>query len=294
MDLGKLQAAVDFGASSASDQDRFKLPMQDRIGTLTLPHPDPYIEDSENEKTGGVNVPKSGHPILQQIFEIAGAADRREAEAGKVCVVAQRKHGQVFRKKFTLPMREDGDRVLASIAVTGHGWEYTQDQCGEYCDIMYQLKFNNDQAINITQWRGDCKDNPHGANQSGTWDESRNGWCPGTVEPGAMVDVTKHLTKPDEFGEYKLNEQTVTLDVLVYSSETGQYEPYSNIRGWIFGDNSILKIALSLHVYPKQAYLNAMNRFARCSQADQAFHHADKVFGDETPATHKNILSVQH
>lgn len=180
-------------------------------------------------------------------------------------------------------MREGGDRVLANIAVTGHGWSYTQDQCGEYCDIMYSLKFNNGKALNLTQWRDDCKDNP--IQSYGTYDESRNGWCPGTVEPGAVVDIT-HLLSPVSAGEEGSPlrtdglEQTVTLDILTYSKETKRYEPFSNVRGWIFGDQSILKVELSLHVYDAKAYETAQNKFISCTSVETAMNKKGKVVGD--------------
>merc|ERR550514_890121 len=74
MDLGKLQAAVDFGASATSEQQRFQLPTQDRVGKLKLPHPIPYIPD-DNALPNAVPVPESGHPIVQQIFEIDDESD---------------------------------------------------------------------------------------------------------------------------------------------------------------------------------------------------------------------------
>merc|ERR1719310_477297 len=86
-DLGKLQAAVDFGASAASEQERFRLPTQDRLGKLQLPHPTPYIKD-DMALPNAVPVPASGHPIIQQIFELDDEQDKADAEAGDVCVVA--------------------------------------------------------------------------------------------------------------------------------------------------------------------------------------------------------------
>merc|ERR1719379_3070098 len=79
MDLGKLQAAVDFGASAASDHERFSLPSQDRVGKLKLPHPIPYVAD-DNALPNAVPVPESGHPIIQQVFEIEDDSDRHDAE----------------------------------------------------------------------------------------------------------------------------------------------------------------------------------------------------------------------
>jgi len=75
--------------------------------------------------------------------------------------------------------------------------------------------------------------------------------------------------------------------VLVYSSDTGKYEPFSNIKGWIFGDQSMLRVQLSLHVYSEVAYKTATNKFTRCTSVEQAMHHEGKVYGDETPAAHK-------
>jgi hypothetical protein len=155
---------------------------------------------------------------------------------------------------------------------------------------MYSLKFNNGQSINLTQWRDDCKSNP--IESHGTWDESRNGWCPGSVEPGAVVDITNHMTPVTKGAATKSPlrndgaQQSVTLDILVFDKDSQKYEPFSNIKGWIFGDKSILKVELSLHVYSSSAYNAAMNKFIRCSSAEAAMHHEGRVYGDETAATH--------
>ena len=62
-----------------------------------------------------------------------------------------------------------------------------------YCHAVYHLNLNGRNFANITQWRDDCFLNPIGPQQHGTWYESRNGWCPGSVEPGIYIDVTDEL-----------------------------------------------------------------------------------------------------
>lgn len=111
-----------------------------------------------------------------------------------VCVVTQRRQGLLFQRQFELPALEPDDRVLLQLAVTGHGWAATTSGCGEFCHAVYRIFLNNVSVANVTQWRDDCHDNPiDGSMQKGTWFSSRNGWCPGSVEPGVFFDATQWM-----------------------------------------------------------------------------------------------------
>mmetsp|Transcript_82100 Transcript_82100/g.150117 ORF Transcript_82100/g.150117 Transcript_82100/m.150117 type:complete len:924 (-) Transcript_82100:26-2797(-) len=162
------------------------------------------------------------------------------AKKESVCVVAQRRQGHLFNRAFSLPTLRADDRVLLQLSVTGHGWSATTEQCGEYCHAVYHIAFNGTNVLNATQWRDDCKANPTGSMQRGTWMESRNGWCPGSVEPGLFVDVTDWVTSGANFA---------TVDLSVWSSVLESYEPYTDYGGFALGDSASLSVGLSLFVY---------------------------------------------
>jgi hypothetical protein len=163
--------------------------------------------------------------------------------AEQVCVITQNRSGNVFQRNFDIPRLGNGDRVLVQLAVTGHGWSSTTEQCGEYCHAVYSLRLNGQDATNVTEFRDDCKHNPVGKElQHGTWWESRNGWCPGSVMPGLYLDVTPHA---------KQGANRVSLDVTVWSNVTGRYEPYTDYGGFALDDAASLSVGLSLFVYDR-------------------------------------------
>merc|ERR1712232_1055950 len=64
--------------------------------------------------------------------------------------------------------------------------------CAEFCEMEYVVNINHEPVANISLWRGDCKENPNNE-QMGTWENARNGWCPGSVQTGLFLDVTDFL-----------------------------------------------------------------------------------------------------
>lgn len=78
------------------------------------------------------------------------------------------------------------------------------------------------------------------------------------------MDITSKLR--NDQGEHKL-----TLDTLVLKNHTGKYEPFTNWRGWLFGDPSFLDVHIALFVYRK-ATVEALKSSRRtpCSRAEAA------------------------
>jgi hypothetical protein len=162
-----------------------------------------------------------------------------------VCVVQQKRNGNVFNRDFKLPSLTAGDRVVAQLVVTGHGWAATTEQCGEYCHAAYALTLNGVSAANVSQFREDCKANPIGeGKQYGTWEFSRNGWCPGSVMPGLYMDLTEWVTS---------GQNHLSFDVSVWSDVMERYEPYTDMAGFAFGDRASLSVGLTLFVYGGEA-----------------------------------------
>lgn len=77
--------------------------------------------------------------------------------------------------------------VDAHLTVTGHSFGNT-DNCAEFCKMDSHVSFNGVDH-QVKHWRNDCDQNEV-ANQAGTWEYGRNGWCPGAISVGDIVDVT--------------------------------------------------------------------------------------------------------
>jgi len=192
------------------------------------------------------------------------AEEGADETQGGVCVLEQRRQGRLFQRSFHLDDFVRGeDVVVLQLTVTGHGWASTTEQCGEYCHALYQLRFNGELAHNVSEFRNDCKENPVGVNttQIGTWWESRNGWCPGSVEPGVFVDVTKWLRK---------GKNHLTVDALVWSQVTKSYELYTDLSGFAFKDAASLAIGLNLFVYGADAVAAARAKGRPSTPAESA------------------------
>jgi hypothetical protein len=222
------------------------------------------LEEAGATGTPGLPQPKS--PTMQ--------------DGDKVCILARHAQGRVFERKFMLPTFfpavEDGegaggattaakknDHALLQFAVTGHGWSGSTEQCSEFCHAIYHIIVNGNYAFNVTEWRDDCQRNPIDG-QFGTWTISRNGWCPGSVEPGLYLDMTKLL---------KNGENHIAVDVSVYSSKAGKYQPFINYGGFQGGDNAVLDIGATAFIYDGAAVDAIKNQ-------DKAFSAAEKALRD--------------
>jgi len=133
---------------------------------------------------------------------------------------------------------KSNERIFAHITGSGHGWEHTKEKCGEFCDATYSLKVNGqDAGKELRFWRDDCHANPN-SDQMGTWQFSRNGWCPGAVANGRYVEVT-HLVKQGGKLPVALNLNKVQ----------GVDGTYSNMQGFAFDDKAMFQTSLTFHRY---------------------------------------------
>lgn len=199
-----------------------------------------------------------------EIEAVGSSLGGKLKDGDKVCIMARRAQGRVFERKFQLPTfapaggadqssdehagnavvaKQAGDHVVLQFSVTGHGWSGSTEQCSEFCHAIYHININGQYAFNVTEWRDDCEKNPINT-QQGTWTIPRNGWCPGSVEPGLYIDATKFL---------KNGENHIAVDASVYSSHSGKYQPYINYGGFSGGNNAVLDIGATLFVYDGKA-----------------------------------------
>jgi hypothetical protein len=183
---------------------------------------------------------------------------------GKVCVVTEQATGRFVDKFFELPKIEKGERVVAHFTATGHGWANTDSQCGEFCKMKYKVAIDGDRPADFSLWRDDCDANPTGNEQYGTWYNPRNGWCPGAVSDGVYFDITDSLKKDS-------TKHRLTVDLSVMNRYSGEYEPYTNMKGWMVNDRAILPVDLKVFIYPKEAVQTARDvRGKACSKVHAA------------------------
>lgn len=207
----------------------------------------------------------AGRPALTY-FGLNPVSDAANANASEhVCLVTRSPTGRFLDRTYELPELADGEAVVLQLMVTGHGWDKTTEQCGEFCHAVYRLRLNGRSAANVTQWRDDCHLNPTGEAQHGTWEESRNGWCPGSVEPGVFINVTDYV---------RSGANAATLDLVVWSNVTGSYEPYANPGGFAYDDGASLAVSLALFVYEPRVVAAVRNHtFRPYSLAEKAIKH---------------------
>lgn len=105
---------------------------------------------------------------------------------------------------FSFAIPEDASRVEAHLITTGHSFGNTYN-CAEFCEMKHDLMINGN-AYSTTPWRDDCSVNPISP-QYGTWEYGRNGWCPGGVSVGDIIDITDSVN----LGE----DNTLDFDILL-------------------------------------------------------------------------------
>lgn len=202
---------------------------------------------------------------VEALGHITSEASGVENSSGsKVCVVQKNTQGHVITRRFQ-PQLQAAEKALLHLTITGHGWAATSESCGEYCHAVYHLHLNGKNFANVTEWRDDCYLNPGGPAQHGTWYESRNGWCPGSVEPGIYIDVTDHLEK--------LGSNDFTLNLTVWQNLTHRYEHYTDISGFINQDTAMLALTANVLVYSADAVTAALDLPKAFSKAEEALRN---------------------
>lgn len=220
-------------------------------GTLLI------LNQSHQEVTNVEEVAPLGHITSE-------ASGVENSTGSKVCVVQKNTQGHVITRSFQ-PQLQAAERALLHLTITGHGWAATSESCGEYCHAVYHLHLNGNNFANVTEWRDDCYLNPGGFAQHGTWYESRNGWCPGSVEPGIYIDITDHLDG--------LGSNDFTLNLTVWQNLTHRYEHYTDISGFINQDTAMLALTANVLVYSAQAVTAALDLPQAFSKAEEALRN---------------------
>jgi len=101
----------------------------------------------------------------------------------------------------TVSIPADARRVRAHLVTTGHGFGHSGN-CAEFCGMQHDVIVNGD-VHSWSGWRDDCDQNPVSP-QDGTWQYGRNGWCPGAIAVGKVMNILESVT-PGEDAEIDFN-----------------------------------------------------------------------------------------
>lgn len=125
----------------------------------------------------------------------------------------------------TLVKEESEEGIKLRTTVTGHGFGFDNNNCGEFCYNTHSIAIDGD-----TQWSWeimeDCDRNPLYP-QGGTWIYARAGWCPGkegTIQEfeltpffnGDEISVDYNI-EHDPFGNYVTESQAIFYGPILQS-----------------------------------------------------------------------------
>jgi len=81
------------------------------------------------------------------------------------------------------------------LTTTGHGWgENNTSNAAEFYNATHSFYINNSPSAYFQQLWNDCNPNPDNCTgQNGTWEYNRAGWCPGTIAPPNIYDMTSEI-----------------------------------------------------------------------------------------------------
>jgi len=98
---------------------------------------------------------------------------------------------------LNITFEEQTDSAQLRLITTGHGWgENNSQNAAEFRNSTHYLHIGDD-SYQHHPWYT-CNPNPDGCQpQSGTWEFSRAGWCPGAISHGDTYDVTSYLNDGD-------------------------------------------------------------------------------------------------
>jgi len=149
-------------------------------------------------------------------------------------------------------------RALLQFSFTGHGWDGSASECGEFCEVSYRIVFDGEEAANVSVWRTDCAENPV-SDQFGTWMESRNGWCPGSALPGFYFDITDVLRRAAANESADNVSHHVALYVAVKPEGAVRFRPYENTRMFpgVKADIARFYAGMTLFMYEAEAVKRA-------------------------------------
>jgi len=128
----------------------------------------------------------------------AGADEVQNIWGRRSITVGQLEEGETVDDQIepvAVSIPAHAERVLAHITTTGHSFG-NSGNCAEFCEMQHNVLVDG-QPSSWSGWRDDCDENPVSP-QAGTWEYGRNGWCPGAVAAGGLIDVTDYVVPGEE------------------------------------------------------------------------------------------------
>jgi len=116
------------------------------------------------------------------------------------------------------------------LTMSGHGQGNT-DNAAEFSNKTHTLMLNGEVAASHNLWKADCAQNEC-ANQQGTWEFNRAGWCPGQAVQPWTYDLGGDLFAGQELTiDYELEAYTNLLNTDY--NDMGHTEPFYRIAGYL-------------------------------------------------------------
>lgn len=127
----------------------------------------------------------------------------------------------------TLGLEEGEVGLKLRTTVTGHGFGFDNNNCGEFCYNTHSLDVNGSEQFS---WEimEDCDKNPLYP-QGGTWIYARAGWCPGKEGTTQEFELTPFIQNNevsvdydityDPFGNYVTESQAVYYGPIAFSND---------------------------------------------------------------------------
>ncbi len=127
-----------------------------------------------------------------------------------------------------VPVEVKTKQSQVRITLSGHGQGNTGN-AAEFLERTHELRVNNE-TFDHNLWKADCPQNEC-ANQRGTWEFQRAGWCPGQEVAPFVVNTTDVAT-PGENAEIDYTFQQYTNLLNTGYNDQGHTEPH--FRMWTY------------------------------------------------------------
>ena len=165
-----------------------------------------------------------GRPVVSEVINVWG---HRTITVGNVAPDAN-VDAQI--EPVTVRIPADARRVRAHLITTGHGFGHSGN-CAEFCGMEHAVVVNGEEHV-WSGWRDDCDQNPVSP-QAGTWEYGRNGWCPGAIAVGKVMNVLDSVTPG----------QDATIDLDIRLGNGAEYNNQQPVDGAPF-----TRVSLKLYI----------------------------------------------
>ena len=125
---------------------------------------------------------------------------------------------------------DDTDIAFVRMTMTGHGQGNTLN-AAEFSRFTHHLHVNDTEAFEMDLWNDDCNENPCSP-QSGTWQYSRAGWCPGQDVQPWFFNLAEHISPGESLNLHFVLAEYTNLLNSGYNNTT-HTEPHYRIHAYL-------------------------------------------------------------